>query len=320
MPRESERRSFRYQQRSRDDLRERANMRGGNFDSYIKSKFKMFKPKTGKNMIRILPPTWDEAKHFGYDIWVNYGIGVDNQSYLSLAEMRNEADPIAEARKSAEREGDKELSDQLKPKRRIVYWLIDRNSEDEGPLLWAAPWTFDKDLANVCFDEDTKEIVFIDDPEKGNDLRFYKEGEGLKTTYEGSRMKIMPAGPVHEDEELQEEWLTFIQDNPIPECLQFYDYDHIASVFNGKTSRREKDEDEEKEVAPRSRRREAEAKLPWDEDEEDSGVKRTVSRKSRSEPESEEEAEAEEKPPERRGLRARISAARRPAMEDAEEE
>lgn len=251
-PRDSDRgRSFRYQARSRDDLRERATQKSGNFDTIIKPKYKTFKPRDGKNLIRVLPPTWKDAKHYGYDIWVNYNVGVDNQSYLSLSEMKNEQDPLAEARRKAEKEQDKEFADQLKPKKRIVMWVVDRMAEDEGPLLWASPWTLDKDLANISFDEDTKEVVFIDDPENGCDVRFYKEGTGRNTTYDASKMRIMKPSVLHEDQAVEKDWLDFIQDNQVPDCLQFYDYDHIAAVFGGQSSK-PKDEDEDK-PQPRTR-------------------------------------------------------------------
>lgn len=246
-------RSFRYQKRSSEDVKERANMKGGGFDSWIKPAFKTFKPKDGKNIIRVLPPTWEGAKHYGYDIFVNYGIGVDNQSYLSLSKMKQEADPLQEARKEAERDGDKELTKALSPNQRILMWLIDRNDEDEGPQLWAAPFTVDKAFANLSFDEDTKDVVFIDDPEQGCDIRFYKEGTGLTTKYDASKMRLMKPSHLHEDQGLQDEWLAFIQDNPLPTVLNFYDYDHIAAVFGGQVRVNPKD-DPEAEVKPRSRR------------------------------------------------------------------
>lgn len=226
-------RSFNYQPRPKEALKERANMRGGNFDDIIKPQFKKFKVHDGKNLIRILPPTWDEARHYGYDIYVNYGIGADNQSYLSLSKMKNDKDPIAEAQRMAAKEGDEKLARELQPRQRILMWVIDRNGEDEGPLLWAAPFTFDKALANVSFDEDTGEVIFIDDPEQGCDVRFYKEGTGLKTNYDASKMRLMKPSPIHQDEKLQDQWLEYVQQNPIPECLQFYDYAHISNVFNG---------------------------------------------------------------------------------------
>ena len=250
---EREERGFKYRKRTKEQVRERANMRGGNFDSIIKPKFKMLKVRDGKNIIRILPPTWDDASHYGYDIWVNYGIGADNQSYLSLSKMKDEADPLAEARRAAEKDGDKELSKALQPRQRILMWVIDRNAEEEGPLLWAAPFTLDKAIVNLSLDEDTKEVVYIDDPDDGCDVRFYKEGSGLKTDYDASKIRILKPSPLHDDSGQAQDWLEFVQENPIPDCLQFYDYDHISTAFDGTARTEKKADDDEDDIKPRSR-------------------------------------------------------------------
>ena len=257
MPRASEatKRSFRYQERPKESVRERANMKGGDFDVIIQPKYKVYSMRDGKNILRILPPTWDEAKHYGYDLYINYNIGVDNQKYLSLSKMKGEKDPIAEAKREAERDGDKKLAKELSPRQRIAMWVIDRQDEDEGPQIWMAPFTLDKAIANLSFDEDTKEVVFIDDPENGCDVRFYKEGVGLNTDYDASKIRIMKPSPLCQDEGLQNEWLEFVQAHPIPECLQFYDYDHIATAFDGQVHRK----DEDAEGAPPRRQRAAPA-------------------------------------------------------------
>lgn len=234
-------REFRYQGRSEKDVRDRANQRGGDFDTFVRDDVKLYKPRDGKNVIRILPPTWDDARHYGYEIWMNYGIGPDNQGYLSLAKMKGEKDPLEDARNEAIKDGDKETADALAPKKRVGIWLIDRLAEDEGPQFWAQPWTVDRDVANLCFDEDTKELILIDDPDKGCDLRFYKEGTGLRTEYPASKMKLLKPGYIAEDEKLQNEWLDYITENPIPEILMYYDYDHINNVFGGTV--RGKDDD-----------------------------------------------------------------------------
>lgn len=270
---------FQYQQRTKEDIKDRANNRGGNFDSIIKPTYKLYKIKEGKNLVRILPPTWEKPKHYGYDIWVNYGIGADNQSYLSLSKMKNEKDPIAEARATAAREGDEDLARALQARQRILVWLIDRLAEDEGPQLWPMAFTVDKDLASLSFDDDTKEVSYIDDPENGRDFRFHKEGEGLKTKYPAAKMKLLTESALHEDLDLAAEWLEFVAANPIPDCLQYYDYDHISNTFNGQARVERKDEDEpprrtrpaardEEDAKPATRKRPVvEEEPPFDEDE-----------------------------------------------------
>lgn len=244
-----EERGFSYKKRGKDTLKERANMKGGNYDSYIKPKFKQWKPKEGKNIIRILPPTWDGARHYGLDIFVNFSIGADNQAYLSLSKHDKGADPIEEARREAQKDGEKKLADKLRPSQRILYWIIDRMDEDEGPILWAAPFTFDKALSNLCIDEDTKDVIFIDSPSDGRDVRFYREGTMLNTTYDASKMKVLKESNIHEDEDIEGEWLDFINENPLPEVLNFYEYDHIKAVFDGQT-KPDDDEDDDKPARP----------------------------------------------------------------------
>ncbi len=226
-------RKFTYQPRDPSTIKERANQRGGDFDSIFKNGTKLYKPRDGKNLIRVLPPTWENCEHYGYEIWCNYGIGVDDQSYLSLSKMKNQPDPLAEARKLAEKQGDRKLVDSLAPRKRVLIYVIDRNAEDEGPQLWSAPWTVDKDFCNLSFDEDTREVIMVDDPEEGCDIRFYKEGTGLTTKYDAAKMRLMKPSRLHEDEKIMDEWLEYVQANPIPDCLNFYDYDHISSVFAG---------------------------------------------------------------------------------------
>lgn len=232
-------RTFRYQPQSKETLSERANMRGGNFDSIVKQEYKTYKVKDGKNVIRIMPCTWQEGGYYGLDIFVNYNVGADNQSYLSLAKMKNAKDPLAEARVIAERDGDDELAKQLRPTQRILMWVIDRNAPDDGPQLWAAPFTVAKAFVNLARDEDTGRILYIDDPEEGNDVRFYKEGSQLTTKYDASKMKLLGASPLSDDASEQQEWLDYISENQVPDCLQFYDYKHIASVFNGAPAKAE---------------------------------------------------------------------------------
>lgn len=329
---------FNYKPRSKESIKERANMKGGNFDTIFKSKYTQWKPKEGKNLIRILPR--EGGEHYGLDIYVNYNIGADNQSYLSLSKMGKGDDPLAEARREAQKESDKDLVKALNPTQRVLYWIVDRNDEDAGPLLWASPFTFDKALANLCVDEDTKEIINIDDPNEGHDIRFYKEGTGLKTNYDPSKMKVLGESPISEDEGLQNEWLEFVSENPLEETLNFYDYDHIKMAFDGQAGRRDEDEDEEKPVrrsGGRNRQeseeteddrpvrtrtgaraddddadedekpvRKAKGRAVDDDDDEDVADEGRVSRNKRSRAQVEDD-ENDEPPQPRRGARSRVA-------------
>jgi len=237
---------FQYQKRDVGTVKTRANQQGGDFDSLYKDGIKIFKPKEGKNTIRVLPPTWEGADHYGYDVYVNYGIGVKDQAYLSLSEMKKKPDPLAEARRRADREGDKETSDSLRPTKRVGMFVIDRTAEEEGPQFWIAPWTIDKSFCNLSLDEEDGTPMYIDDPEAGNDVRFYKEGTGKTTKYPADKMRILKPSRLSEDAELAEEWLQYVMENPIPDCLNFYDYDHIKAAYDGFSKDDEKADDSPK--------------------------------------------------------------------------
>ncbi len=231
-----QKRSFEYVRRSREDVLAVANASNSEFDSFLKSNYRKYKVRDGKNMIRILPPTWESPHHYGYPIWINYEIGADRQAYLSLAKMKGERDPIAEAYLEADREGNDKLAKALRATRRVAMWVIDRQAEEEGPLFWAAPSTVDKDIATLSSDEDTTECLMIDDPADGYDVRFYKEGQGKEgTKYPAAKIKLLGPTPLHSDmdQDKAQAWLQFVKENPIPACLNYYSYDHISRVFNG---------------------------------------------------------------------------------------
>lgn len=291
---------FQYQQRDASTVKARATQRGGDFDSIFKEGIKLFKPREGKNKIRIMPPSWAGATHYGYEIFVNYGVGVDEQQYLSLSAMKNEPDPLAEARKQAEKQGNKALADSLKPTKRVLFYVIDRMAEDEGVQLWAAPWTVDKSFASLAIDEETGAVTMVDHPDEGYDITFYKEGTGLATKYPAERMRIgREPCPISEDQGMSDEWLDQISSMPIPDILNFYDYEHISAAFDGqirndKTSGKGKNKPEDEEPAkPATKPRTTRLPQidPDEEFDEETGVISKKTGKVSSNPDPEDEAD-----------------------------
>ena len=261
---------FKYRGRTQEQHNRRVNQRSGQFDSFLLDKFQTFKPQDGQNRIRILPPTFEDADHYGIDIFVHYGVGPDNQAYLDLQKHKGKADPVSEEYERAKRSGDDEYARKLSSKKRCLVWVIDRDKEDEGPKLWAMPWTVDRDISEASLDPDTREALPLDHHEEGYDVIFRKEGSKLTTKYIGVQLS-RHATPILDDEDAQNELLEFLTDNPLPSCLRFYDYDHIAKQFNAAVPDEDEDEDEkDDEPKPRnSRRSKARDEEDDDEDEED---------------------------------------------------
>lgn len=315
---------FVYKKRTKEQLRKRQQQSGGSFDAIFKDDLPTFNPKEGDHAVRFLPPAWDDAEHYGIDLWVHYGIGADSQSYLCAQKMRGDPCPICEEREKAQQEGDDEYAKKLAAKKRVAAWIIDRDKEDNGPVIWSMPYSVDKDITLRCEDKRTGEVLPIDDPEEGYDVEFVREGSKLKTKYTAVEI-ARTSTPLSDDEDEQEQWLQFIEDHCLPECLNFYNYEYIAGVFKG-GKRVQDDDEEEEEDDPKPRRRRSRAddedekprrrgRRSLDEDEDEEGEEEEKPKRSRRRSREEDEEE-EEKP--KRSRRSRDKDEEEPEEEEEE--
>jgi gp32 DNA binding protein like len=285
--------TFKYQARTAEHVKVRAEQQGGMYDNIFQN-YPTFKAKVGNNLLRVLPPTWDKADHYGYDIYRHESIGPDNSMYLCLKEMKGEACPVCEERSELDRLGETKDAAELKPRHRVVVWIVDRDQEKEGPMIWDMSWTMDKDIAALSENKRTGEILLIDHPDEGYDFEFSREGTTMTNTkYVGKSIARRPS-PINDDPEIQDQWLNFITEHPIPTVLNFYSYEHIASVFSGKTETKDTvvNNKPEERIRGKSLREEIDDEIP-----EKSEAKSVTTRRrvTAAEPE-EEEAEEEEAP------------------------
>lgn len=229
--RSSGRGAYEYKARDASDSKKRAASGGGDFDKMLVDGVKVWKPNDGDNRIRIVPPTWKDAQHYGLDVHVHYGIGPDRQSYLDLLKMKGEPDPITEEytilKRDADGKEDEDDAKELAAKRRVLIYLIDRDHEKEGVQAWFMPAGLDQDIVKVSIDKSSGEVLPLDHQEDGYDVSFEKNGTGIKTKYEGVSIarRSSPLGKA--------EWLDHARDHPLPDQLNYFDYDYIAKVFNG---------------------------------------------------------------------------------------
>ena len=218
-----------YTRRTYESTKKRAEQSGGLRDQYLKDHVPMWKPADGENCIRILPPTWEDPQHYGIDVFVHYGIGPDNSAFLDLNRMKGEPDPISEAYDRAVAEGDEDYAKSLRSVKRVLVYLIDRDKPKDGPQMWAMPWTVDKDINTQSIDSRTREILYIDEPDEGYDVFINREGQGERTKY-SVKIARNPSAV-----ELEDSWIELLEQNPLPDCLNFFEYDHIKKVFTGKS-------------------------------------------------------------------------------------
>lgn len=234
--------SFAYKARTAEQVQSRANQSGTNREGFIKADFSTWGPKDGLNKIRILPPTWENADHYGLDIFVHYGIGPDNSAFVCPARMSNEPCPICEER---EQTTDEDLQKEMRAVKRVAMWIIDRKEESKGPQIWCAPWTLDRDISSVSIDTDTGEVVSIDHPTEGYDVQFTrtKKGGDASMVEYGGVMISRRQSPIFDDEDALSETLEMVSQNPIPDTLLIQDYDHIANAFSGGPKKKEAKEE-----------------------------------------------------------------------------
>jgi hypothetical protein len=236
-------RAYEYRPRSVEDAEDRGSMGNQDYDKLLKPGVKLYKVRDGDNRVRLLPPTWEGAKHYGLDVWVHYSVGPDRQSYLCPNKHGDGKCPICAERNDirGDNDADEKYVKDLEAKRRVLVYLVDREDERNGEQAWFMPQSLDKDIVKVSVDKDSREVLPIDHPEDGYDIIFEKSGSKLTTKYDGVQIarRSTPLG--------KRAWLENAMDNPLPDQLEVFDSDHIATVFGAKgpqrDSRRDRDDD-----------------------------------------------------------------------------
>lgn len=244
---------FKYRERTSEDVKKRAEQQGGQFDSIVKSGIDRWRPKDGENAIRILPPTWGDHDHYGFDIWLHSFVGADKSTYLCPQKMNNEPCPICKLEREAKAAGEDDEAKQLRASRRVAVWILDRDEDNPTPALWDMSWSMDKDIAALSQNKRTGKVLLIDHPDEGYDITFNRTGKGLNTRYVGLAVDRDPS-PISDDEDEQERIKDYIQENPIPDVLNFYDADYLDKMINAEVPDRDEDLDED-EDAPRGKKR-----------------------------------------------------------------
>ena len=238
---------FEYRPRTTEEMHRRANQKSGSKEGFLKQEFTAWTPKDGTNRIRILPPTWDEAAHFGLEVFAHYSIGPDNSSFLCPKKHGHGECSVCDERTKLKNDGDEDAAKELAWKKRVAMWVVDRSEEDKGAQMWFAPWTLDQEIAKQAFDEASGEALALDNPEKGYDVIFTRE-KGTKNqppSYTGVKI-ARKSSPLLDDEDEVEKILEFISENPVPDTLIFHDPEHIQQVFEGKSPTKRDEEEEEK--------------------------------------------------------------------------
>lgn len=220
-----------YNRKSYEQMAALADRSSSGRNTYIISDVKFYKGKDGDNRVRVLPPTWKDPEHWGYDMYLHYGVGSDNDAFLCRSK-HNHGDgrcPVCEMLNDASTDEERQ---QLKPKHRIGVYLISREKQEDGVLFWAMPFNLDRDFIAAAMDKFTREYFPPDDVQAGYDHVFTRTGSGDRTRYSSVQIS-RTASPLHTDPTTMAAWVQYVVDKPIPSIMKFYEYDFIKKLLIG---------------------------------------------------------------------------------------
>ena len=218
---------FKYKARTQEQVEKRLNRTGGSFQGFLHDDYKTFKPAVGDNFIRFMPPTWDNAEHWGYEVHVHYGVGPDRASVLCLSKMFNKKCPICEAQAAARKANDEESAKELAPRLQVVSWVVNMKETSLGPLLWSVGFRMDSDIIKLTRDRESGELLQIDNPEEGYNVSFQREGTTVTNTrYSGWQTSKRPSA-------IEEKWLAYVIAHPVPDTFVHRTYDEVKALFEG---------------------------------------------------------------------------------------
>jgi len=257
-----QRRRFVYNRADPKVLEQVANQPTTNYVQINKADALVFKASAGNNRLRILPPTWEGADHYAYPIIVHYNVGPDGARYLCL-KMLGKPCAICADRVQLVRHGEGEAAKQTRPQDGRVAWVIDRNKQDQGPQLWFFGKSAESEYAILARDEDSGDVLYIDDPDEGYDITFKCDNPGKHADYSARRIVRNPS-PLSDNPKRMDAWLDYIQNYPVPDALQFYTYNQMLEALGGEVE--EKDTVEPERIRSRSIRDEVEPEPEYDPD------------------------------------------------------
>ncbi len=147
-------------------------------------KYKLWKPKTGENRIRILPP-WSEEGRFYRQIFVHFRVGVDNRVVVCPRRTppRKGACAICEYIDAKLRSGssiEQTEAQQMIPRHQFLYNIVDLKEPEKGVQVFASGVKIWNWLVGFFNNEEFGDFT---DPMTGRTVIITKSGEGRQVEY-----------------------------------------------------------------------------------------------------------------------------------------
>lgn len=202
------------------------------------------KLEKGKNVRRVLPPK-GENDVFWSEGFLHFGLGSDGKKTATCLETYGEGKKcpicqyVEELKKSKSKE-DKQLAEKIRRVKRTYIAVLNRDAEEEKPLVLPVGQTIMKQIVDLICDPDYGDIT---DFEEGRDITITKSGSGLSTEYSViAKPKTSVASEDYTAEELDEELpdldALFVKKSP----------DELQAILDGDDESSDEDEDEDEEA------------------------------------------------------------------------
>lgn len=258
-----------------------------------------FKPQKGKNLIDVIPfiaetdnsPRCKKGEvDYLLDVYVHRAVGPGRDNFLCLQKNYKQRCPICEHIDELRKEGeDEELIKELRPKRRVVYNVIDLKSEGQKIQLFeTSHFKFEKEIQEEAETDEDGELVVFFDPEDGMSVSF----KGVESTFNKKDfIEIKKVSLVDREDQYKESIID--KAYALDTLLIIPSYEEVAAAFFG-TGLEEKDEDDDE---PAPKRTSKKSQTEDDDDEDDDLPVKKSSKKKQSEPEDDDDDDEEEEKP-----------------------
>ena len=213
-----------------------------------------WKPQAGEHLIDILPylsgenaPYVDGVKAkpdspaYVVDIYVHQRVNVNNDQYICLTKSYRKPCPICEAMEKGDYSA--EELDEMRPKRRTIYAIMDLDATSKGIQIWElAHWFMEKKLQYRAKRPRGGGYVNYSHAKNGKSIAFSITGSGLKKAFEGHDF-------IDRDGPIDEEILAKVP--CLDDLLHIPEYDEVKRAFE---SMQEEEPEEKQERGPEPER------------------------------------------------------------------
>jgi hypothetical protein len=227
----------------------------------VGKEIKFFKPTKGKNSINIIPFEIKSKNHplvksgvmeIGdldcvMDYYVHKGIGPSSADVICLKKNFSKPCPICEELEEMKQKGNakQKEQDELKPKRRVLYNVIDLDNPRLGVQVFdASHFNFEKELIEEArAQSDDQEMLDYADPEDGRIISFRAQ----PAKFEGREFFEFKSFHFSKREEESEEVTKADLKDAISfdQIMKVYTYEQIQKILYGS-----EEEEEERETPP----------------------------------------------------------------------